>query len=49
MNFAPWMPYLLLFALTFGILVGSFIRFGLDRAELAAYRRAARSIPPVSE
>lgn len=29
-------------AFALGVLVGSFISWGLDRAELAAYRRIAR-------
>jgi hypothetical protein len=35
-------PYAIGAAFTFGVLVGSFITWGLDRAELAAYRRIAR-------
>jgi len=44
-TFAVWMPYALLAALGIGILIGTHIRLGIDRAELAAYRRIAR-LPP---
>ena len=36
-----WVPALGA-AVTAGILVGSFLRWGSDRAELAAYRRISR-------
>jgi hypothetical protein len=36
------MIYALLAAFAFGALVGSFVSWGFDRAELAAYRRLAR-------
>ena len=36
------MPYAIGAAFTFGVLVGSFFAWGVDRAELAAYRRIAR-------
>ena len=44
-SFAGWMPHALLAALVFGVLIGTFIRVGIDRAELAAYRRIARLEP----
>lgn len=37
-----WVPYAIGGAFTFGVLIGSFISWGIDRAELAAYRRIAR-------
>lgn len=42
-SFAPWMPHALLATLSFGIAIGTLIRFGLDYTELASYRRIARS------
>jgi hypothetical protein len=42
-SFAAWMPHALLAALAFGVAVGTFVRFGLDYAELAAYRRISRA------
>jgi hypothetical protein len=36
-------PLLIGAAFTFGVLVGSFITWGIDRVELAAYRRFARA------
>jgi len=41
-SFAAWMPLALLAALGIGVLIGTHIRLGIDRAELAAYRRVAR-------
>ena len=41
-SFADWMPHVLLAALVFGMAVGGCLRLGIDRAELAAYRRIAR-------
>ena len=41
-SFAVWMPLALLAALGIGVLIGTHIRLGIDRAELAAYRRVAR-------
>lgn len=41
---AAWMPHALLAALAAGVAIGTFLRFGLDYAELAAYRRAARKL-----
>ena len=41
-DFADWMPHALLAALAFGVCIGMCISLGLDRAELAAYRRIAR-------
>ena len=38
-----WAAYLIAVALILGVLIGSFIRLGLDRAELAAYRLVVRS------
>jgi hypothetical protein len=43
-SFANWMPYALLAALALGVVLGTFIRLGIDRMELAAYRRIARLI-----
>ena len=40
---AGWVPYAIGAAFTFGVLVGSFIAWGIDRMELAAYRRIART------
>ena len=45
-SFAAWMPYALLAALAAGVGMGTFIRLGIDRAELAAYRRIAQSRDP---
>jgi len=46
-----WVPYAIGAAFTFGILLGSFVAWGIDRAELAAYRRIARnaSVPPLRQ
>ena len=41
-SFSAWMPYALLAALSLGLLIGLGISTGLDRWELAAYRRIAR-------
>jgi hypothetical protein len=41
-TFAVWMPLALLASLGIGVLIGTHIRFVIDRAELAAYRRVAR-------
>jgi len=43
--FAVWMPLALLAALGIGVLIGTHIRLGIDRAELVAYRWVAR-LPP---
>jgi hypothetical protein len=40
-----WAAYLIGAALALGVLIGSFIRLGIDRAELAAYHRIARRLP----
>ena len=40
--FAAWMPYAMLAALGVGVLLGALLRLGIDRVELAAYRRIAR-------
>jgi hypothetical protein len=45
-SFSAWMPHALLAALTLGVLIGSCIRLGIDRAELAAYRRVSRGVTP---
>lgn len=44
-SFAAWMPHALLAALAFGVAIGLFLNWSIDRAELAAYRRIAR-LPP---
>ncbi len=44
-SFTGWMPYALLAALAAGVGMGTFIRLGIDRAELATYRRFAQRHP----
>lgn len=44
-SFGPWMPYALAAVMFAGIAIGFGLRFGLDYAELATYRRIARRDP----
>jgi hypothetical protein len=37
-----WVPYAIGGSFIFGVIVGSFLSWGIDRAELMAYRRIAR-------
>ena len=39
---SAWVPYAIGGAFTLGLLIGSFVWWGIDRAELTAYRRIAR-------
>jgi len=39
---SQWVPHMIAAAFIFGVVVGSFLSWGADRVELAAYRRISR-------